>query len=610
MRLQLAAHIPRKAALLTAIYAVVWFVLLGCWLWFQQTPDMLRFLPYLEWGCFSLSVPVSIYWYRWAMWPKRRDSITVSTVLTGTYVLLWQFSVFATHELVWDVARAQLARFGTAGLFFIGLAWTVWIIERASQHYESLRPSGDGPDLGADLSVLIVLSLVFSPAILIWARRRLTPIRRVALVLLFFAGWHFLLIPVYAKMLTGLPNWQAYFDILGNYSSFVSLGLLLLTPLTWFIWRTERRWRKGRYAAALANSQTSPSAKSPWYLNDDNEGEYVWNPLDPNAWYYGHQSRRLNQSLTGLLSYSFCFMLAFFVFTHIGGCQELYEMPAGGGEQKTIAQTVKVQKVIKKKFVVNPFSAILFEVPPIDEVKLQLTEITKHMYKIGQGAGEGSGFASGTKRGKVRFIRLEYSGGDWDQDFGVGADLNMLLEYGIRTKHKVYKDTESRTIGQLKNFAMGKSPPVVYLTGQKNISLSKSEIKILKEYLLEKHGMIFGDNGGSRHFHNQFLSMMSKVVPNIRPVPVALDDIIHRVPYQIPFLPYVAPHGGSQALGWKVDGRWVCYYHPGDIGDAWTDDHSGVKPEIYEYCYQLGTNVIFYAHAEYSKWLEARKNTK
>ena len=136
--------------------------------------------------------------------------------------------------------------------------------------------------------------------------------------------------------------------------------------------------------------------------------------------------------------------------------------------------------------------------------------------------------------------------------------------------------------------------------------MSKNEIKTLREYVTEKHGMIFGDNGGSRHFHNQFLSTMRQVLPNVRPVPVPLDDVIHRVPYQIPFLPYVAPHGGKDALGWKVDGRWVCYYHPGDIGDAWTDDHSGVKPEIYEFCYQLGVNVINYAHAEYSKWLQSR----
>ena len=119
--------------------------------------------------------------------------------------------------------------------------------------------------------------------------------------------------------------------------------------------------------------------------------------------------------------------------------------------------------------------------------------------------------------------------------------------------------------------------------------------------------MLFGDNGGSSHFHNQFVSMMRQILPQVEPVRIPLDDVIHRVPFQIPFLPYVAPHGGKDALGWKVDGRWVCYYHPGDIGDAWTDDHSGVSAEIYEACYQLGTNIIFYGHIEYNRWLDAQK---
>jgi hypothetical protein len=183
----------------------------------------------------------------------------------------------------------------------------------------------------------------------------------------------------------------------------------------------------------------------------------------------------------------------------------------------------------------------------------------------------------------------------------------MLIEYGIRTQQKVEKLTESRTVSQLKLFPIGKSPPYVYMTGQKSIQLSKSEIKVLREYIIDKHGMLFGDNGGSRGWHSQFLSMMQQVLPNVRPTSIPLDDVIHRIPFQIPFLPYVAPHGGKEALGWRVDGRLVCYYHPGDIGDAWADDHSGVSPEVWEACYQLGTNVIFYAHTEYAKWLEARR---
>ena len=147
------------------------------------------------------------------------------------------------------------------------------------------------------------------------------------------------------------------------------------------------------------------------------------------------------------------------------------------------------------------------------------------------------------------------------------------------------------------------------MTGQKNISMGNSEIATLKEFLIEKHGMLFADNGGSAHWGNQFKGLMSRVLENVAYIRVPLDHPIHRVPYPIPFLPYVAPHGGRDALAWVVNGRIAAYYHPGDIGDAWADDHAGVPTQIWEACYQLGTNVIFYAHAEYNKWLDSRKKS-
>lgn len=472
---------------------------------------------------------MTVAWLLRVACPVRRDRILLAAAASCSYVLWWQFAVFAADMMVWDGLRAYLAWVGTAGLFLIGLIWVVWGLERGSRHYGSLRIS--------------------------------------------------------------------------------------------------RRSEPGDEEQILSTGEHEPD-----------EGDPVWNPIDLSAWYYnlslsdcchplfwrrirrmhrertarqeGRNRRKLNQSLTAFCSYSLAFVLLYVMFGYIGGCREIYEMPAGGGQQRTIAQTVKVQKIIKKKYVINPYSAIRFRVPPIDEVKLRLDEVTEHAYTVGYGEGAGAGFAGGTQRGRVRLIRLEYNGGDWDQGFGVGADLNMLIEYGIRTRHKVAERTESRTVAQLRNFPTGKSPPVVYLTGEGNISLSDAEIATLREYILDKHGMIFGDNGGSSRFHYAFLSMMGRVLPKVRHVPVPLDDVIHRIPYQMPFLPYVAPHGGKQALGWKVDGRWVCYYHPGDIGDAWTDDHSGVPSEIWEFCYQLGTNVLFYAHSEYSKWLEAKQAAK
>ncbi len=413
-------------------------------------------------------------------------------------------------------------------------------------------------------------------------------------------------IPLWAGLVV-LADWLAW-DSLRVSLAQLGLGGLYCVGLLWVVWGLERAAQHYEGLRRQKRLQTHDALTEPTQVIRETDAEKpVRNPLDPAAWYYGRRSRKLNQSIAALMSYSGIFTLLVMLSTQLGGCSETYEMPAGGGEQKTVAQTVKIQKVIKKKFVINPFSSIIFSPPPIDDVKLQLQEATAHMYAVGYGQGEGAGFAGGTNRGKVRFIRLEYAGGDWDQDFGVGADFNMLTEYGIRTKQKVNSETESRSILQLRNFPIGKSPPFVYITGQRSISITESERKALREYLLDKHGMIFCDNGGSRHFHNQFLELMNRVLEGkVEAVAVPLDDPIHSIPFKIPFLPYVAPHGGKEALGWKVDGRWVAYYSPGDIADAWSDGHAGVKTEIWEYCFQLGTNVIFYAHVEYNKWLDAR----
>jgi hypothetical protein len=396
------------------------------------------------------------------------------------------------------------------------------------------------------------------------------------------------------------------------------LGITFFVGLGWMVWATE-----------IASQHYERRREE----EGDPDGR-IENPLDPGAWYYGRHNPRLNQSMTMLAAYCvFCCLLVI-IQSWLPRGSEIYELPAGGGgggsgggtaeQASVVVPQIRVKKVTRKRFVINPLSSIVFAAPPIDDIKLQLPEVTQHLYSagsgkggagsgsgsgIGFGDGDGSGFGSGTGRGKIRFIRLEYTGGDWAQDFGVGADDNMLREYGLRTAQKVAEHTESRTATGLLQFKLHASPPLTYITGQQSISLAKNEAQALRTYLIERHGMLFADNGGSAHWHNQFFAMMRQVVPEVDPVRVPLDDIIHKVPFPVPFLPYVAPHGGKDAWGWKVEGRWVAYYHPGDIGDAWSDGHSGVPRPVWEACYNLGANVIFYAHAEYHKWL-ASQNIK
>jgi hypothetical protein len=476
----------RTCLLLTVVAACAWLGVLLDAASTRWAPDSAR------WAVTGVAIVLSLAWLIWA---RGTGIVARAAAWTGAFVVAWQATIVGMEWLGWPVARATAAQYGLAGFFLIGLAWVVWLLERASRHFDRIA---DLPD----------------------------------------------------------------------------------------------HHTRGPRAA-----ETSPKAR-------------VSNPLSTRAWYYGYGSRKLNQSLTALSAYSLSFLLACLVISQIQGCKETYELPAGGGQQqKAVVQTVRIQKIKKKKFVINPFSAIVFNPPPIDDVSLKLTELTQHAYKVGFGQGEGAGFGGGTKLGKVRFIRLEYTGGDWNQDFGVGADLNMLIEYGVRTGQKTHDQTESRTIAQLNNFPAGKSPPLLYMTGQQNISLSKTEVKTLREYLTDKHGMLLGDNGGSAHFHNQFFAMMNQVLPNVKPVEVPADDVIHRMPFSLPLFPYVAPHGGKKPWGWKIDGRWVCYYHPGDIGDAWSDGHAGLPREVWEACYQLGTNIIFYAHMEYAKWLVSQEKS-
>ncbi|MDP6795800.1 MAG: DUF4159 domain-containing protein [Verrucomicrobiota bacterium] len=400
-----------------------------------------------------------------------------------------------------------------------------------------------------------------------------------------------------------VPSWLGWMTLSASLAR-LGLGVVFVTGMGWTVWLVERASRR-----LLAKRSISSIRGVPLLAMNGLPGQvtvHTSNPLDIDAWYYGRKRRKLNQSATTVAAYSLLFALLVLLAGFLTGCNEIYEMPEGGGEPQLRQQVVRIQKVIRKKYVINPLSAVLFNPPPIEEIKLQLQELTRHIYQVGQGEGKNAGFEGGTHRGMVRFIRLSYPGGDWEQDLDRNADLNMLLWYAANTGHKTAKKPEIRSVRQLKRFPAGKSPPMVYMTGQGKISLGETDIGILHEYLTEKHGMLFADNGGSHGWHSQFFSLMEKVLPKVKPQPVPLDHPVHS---GVPFLPVVAPHGGSTAWGWVVDGRLAVYYHPGDVGDAWADGHAGVPRQVWESGFRLGGNILLYAHSEYSRWLTAKNNS-
>jgi hypothetical protein len=299
----------------------------------------------------------------------------------------------------------------------------------------------------------------------------------------------------------------------------------------------------------------------------------------------------------------------------LGGCVDPYRVPEGSGNPViSFVKLVKPKKKPKKKIFVNPKSAISFHIPTVDESQLeqevedksQLTYAAdaSAVHKLG-GGGKKGGWPDGMKNGLVRFIRLEYDGESWDDgmDAALRADINFLEEFKKATGFKVAAHGESNPINLLDNYPKGFAPPFVYMTGSGRINISPQDMKILREYLLDG-GMLFADCG-SRQWNASFRAFIQALFPGEPLLVVADDDPIFQMPYVFANgAPPLWHHGGSRALGIKRGGRWVVFYHPGDVNDAWKTGHSGVSPELTSRAYELGINILYHA---FTRYLEATR---
>ncbi len=329
----------------------------------------------------------------------------------------------------------------------------------------------------------------------------------------------------------------------------------------------------------------------------------------------GSNSNMYKTTYGVLFSYFFCMMvlplLSFSCYE-----EDEYGIPAGDGGAPQ-SQPVQVKKIKKKqpkkRYLLNPNSAFIFDIPDMPDAELSedLDEATAQTYTatggpggFGAKGGKGGrpGWPNGMEGAKLRFIRLEYKGGDWDQDMGKGADYNMLLffkrpEIGFQiadeTEHIKIEELEKRFRNKKKK------PPFVYITGRGGISITNQEVKQLRDYLLRDGGMLFADNGGG-HFDSSFRSMIKRVLPNHQLVDIANDDVIYQHPYIFPNgAPQLWHHSGTRALGIKNNGSWIVFYHQGDINDAWKTGASGASAQTQEMALRLGANVIAYAFQKY-----------
>ena len=323
---------------------------------------------------------------------------------------------------------------------------------------------------------------------------------------------------------------------------------------------------------------------------------------------HGGKARDRKSCYVSVLAHLLVIVIIPFLMT-IRGCV-YYDRPEGGGEAKLPQKVKKIKKKKKKKkrIVLNMDSAIIWHRPKIDESEVfeELDKETQNTYvagQLGHGKGNKPGFVGGRGNAPIRFIRLKYSGGgDWDQDMGKGADYNFLIKFSELTKFSIAKNTEHHDILTLGRYPKNRAPPFVFITGGKRngMRVSSKEAKAMRKYLIEGGGMLFADAGGSR-FDRYFRPMMARVLPQHRFVTISHDDIIYRQPFLFPNgAPPFWHHAGKEAYGIKHEGRWIVFYHPGDINDAWKDGHSGASEAVAEQAYQLGVNVVYYAFVQYS----------
>lgn len=294
------------------------------------------------------------------------------------------------------------------------------------------------------------------------------------------------------------------------------------------------------------------------------------------------------------------------------GCVDNYYIPEGSGNPVVmLVQAVKPKKKVKREYILRPESAISFEIPDLDDTEIEkeilketereYTAVAARVGAIGVGGGTEGGWPEGMGREPVRFVRLEYRGSEWDDGMGSeGADRAFLDRFEDVTGFKTARSSEAIRIHQLDNFDKGFAPPFVYMTGDRDIGgVSSGERQVLREYLLDG-GMLFADAGG-RRWDREFRGFIKSVLPDKGLKVIADDDPIFRYPYQFPDgAPPVWAHGGRRALGMKHKGRWIVFYHPGDINDAWKGTQiSGLSRHETQGAFEMGLNIIYYAFTHY-----------
>lgn len=299
-----------------------------------------------------------------------------------------------------------------------------------------------------------------------------------------------------------------------------------------------------------------------------------------------------------------------FLLSLIPGCIS-YPPPPGAG-RPTTPPTTAVKVVKKKKVLLAENSPYIFKTPEPDdsEVMKQIDQISERVYEasaagapgaVGTGDGEEGGFG-GPPGGKFYFVRLQHRTRHWDDGMRTdsksgNADRNFLKWYKNNPAVKFEVDTtpHAETAAALTTAKPGFAPQFVYVTGEEGIRLSSREYKHLRDYI-DAGGMLIVD-AGSRGFAKSIPGFARRLTGKPL-VSIGTDDHLFRIPGNIEFYP-LFDHGGRQAKGVKLKGRWVLFFHPGDMNDAWKDNAYRLPKKVRDNAKQVMYNVTWHAMKNY-----------
>ena len=194
--------------------------------------------------------------------------------------------------------------------------------------------------------------------------------------------------------------------------------------------------------------------------------------------------------------------------------------------------------------------------------------------------------------GAFSISRIHYSGGgDWYSD---KSSIPNLLNF-ISDNTNIITEKEQRIVKVGDNDFYSNS--YFYMTGHGNIKLSREEIIILRQHLIDGAFLHADDNYG---MDESFRALLEEMFPEKELIEIPLDHALFNIYYKFPNgLPKIHEHDKKrpQALGIFHEERLlVLYTYESDLGDGWENSKVHNNPEdLRNQALKMGTNIVIYS---------------